>query len=63
MTPHQPGDWQNLAQQASTEMDPTKLMELASELNRVLGEREETSASSNIQRMIPSPTAHLHRQV
>jgi hypothetical protein len=24
-------------------MDPNKLMELASELNRVLGEREETS--------------------
>jgi hypothetical protein len=43
MTPHQPGDWQNLAQQASTEMDPNKLMELTSELNRVLGEREETS--------------------
>jgi hypothetical protein len=43
MTPHQPGDWQNLAQQASTEMDPNKLMELASEPNRVLGEREETS--------------------
>jgi hypothetical protein len=43
MTPHKPSDWQHLAQQASTEMDPNKLMELASELNRVLGEREETS--------------------
>jgi hypothetical protein len=43
MTQHQPGDWKHLAEQASTEMDPNKLMELASELNRVLGEREETS--------------------
>jgi hypothetical protein len=43
MTPHVPGDWKHLAQQASTEMDPNKLMELATELNRVLGEREETS--------------------
>jgi hypothetical protein len=43
MTPHLPGDWQNLAQQPSTEMDPNKSMELASELNRLLGEREETS--------------------
>jgi hypothetical protein len=43
MAPHQSSDWQHLAQQASTEMDPNKLMELASELNRVLGEREETS--------------------
>jgi hypothetical protein len=43
MTPNQPRGWQQLAQQATTEMDPNKLMELASELNRVLGEREETS--------------------
>jgi hypothetical protein len=43
MTPHNPNDWKHLAQQASTEMDSNKLMELASELNRVLGEREEKS--------------------
>jgi hypothetical protein len=36
MTAHKPSDWQHLAQRASTGADPNKLMELPSELNRVL---------------------------
>jgi hypothetical protein len=42
MTPRHPSDWRRLAEQASTEMDSDKLMSLVHELNRVLGEREET---------------------
>ena len=42
MTP-QPNDWKDLAEQASTEMDPEKLLNLVGQLNRVLGEREERS--------------------
>ncbi len=42
MTPHQPGDWKCLAEQASREMDSDKLLSLVIELNRVLGEREES---------------------
>lgn len=43
MTPHQSSDWQHLAEQASKEMNPKKMLELVTELNRVLREREETS--------------------
>jgi hypothetical protein len=43
MTPHPSASWEHLAEQASNETDPKKLMELVSEINRVLGEREETS--------------------
>jgi hypothetical protein len=43
MTPHQPSDWQHLAEQASNEMDPDKLLQLVNQLNRVLGEQEERS--------------------
>jgi hypothetical protein len=43
MTSHQSRDWEGLAEQASQETDPHRLMELVTELNRVLGEREETS--------------------
>jgi hypothetical protein len=43
MTPHQPTNWQSLAEQASKEMDPNKLAVLVTELNRVLCDREETS--------------------
>ena len=43
MAPHEPGSWQHLAEQASNEMDPGKLTDLVTDLNRVLGEREETS--------------------
>jgi hypothetical protein len=43
MTPHQPTHWQNLAEQASKEMDSNKLAALVTELNRVLCEGEATS--------------------
>ena len=43
MTPHQSSDWRHLAEQASKEMNPKKMLELVTELNRVLREREETS--------------------
>jgi hypothetical protein len=39
----QPSDWQHLAEQASIEMDPSKLVALVTELNRVLRERDEKS--------------------
>jgi hypothetical protein len=42
MTPSQ-SDWQHLAEQASNEMDPEKLLNLVTQLNRVLGEQEERS--------------------
>jgi Asp-tRNA(Asn)/Glu-tRNA(Gln) amidotransferase C subunit len=42
MTPSQ-SEWQHLAEQASNEMDPEKLMHLVTQLNRVLGEQEERS--------------------
>ena len=43
MTPYQPSDWQQLAEQASNEMDPEKLLNLVNQLNRLLGEQEERS--------------------
>jgi hypothetical protein len=43
MTPHQSNSWEHLAEQASKEMNPKKMLELVTELNRVLGEREEVS--------------------
>ena len=43
MTP-QPSDWQHLAEQASKETDPDKLLSLVTQLNRVLGEQEERRA-------------------
>ncbi|MCU1296345.1 MAG: hypothetical protein JWO91_623 [Acidobacteriaceae bacterium] len=43
MTPQHPSDWERLAQQVSNEMDPRKLLVLVTELNRVLGERNEMS--------------------
>ena len=42
MTPSQ-SQWQHLAEQASTEMDPDKLLNLVNQLNSVLGEQEEKS--------------------
>jgi hypothetical protein len=36
-----PGDWKELAEQASTEMNSQKLIELVNEINQVLGERED----------------------
>ena len=43
MTP-QPNDWRHLAEQASKETDPAKMLRLVEELNSVL-ERERTSAA------------------
>jgi hypothetical protein len=48
MTPS-PSDWQYLAEQASNEMDPEKLLNLVSQLNLVLGEREERSRAQQYQ--------------
>jgi len=43
MTPSPSTDWKGLAEQASNEMDPDKLLNLVTQLNRVLGEQEERS--------------------
>jgi hypothetical protein len=43
MTPSPSTDWKHLAEQASNEMDPDKLLNLVTQLNRVLGEQEERS--------------------
>ncbi len=48
MTPFQ-SDWQHLAEQASGEMDPDKLLNLVDQLNRVLGEQEERSRAQRHQ--------------
>ena len=48
MTPFQ-SDWQHLAEQASGEMDPDKLLKLVDQLNRVLGEQEERSRAQRHQ--------------
>jgi len=37
----QPNDWRHLAEQASTELDPQKLMSLVDQLNRALAQKEE----------------------
>ena len=42
MTP-QPSDWRHLAEQASNEMDPNKLIDFVIELDRKLAERENMS--------------------
>ena len=43
MTPFEQSNWLHLAEQASKERDPEKLMSLVSELNRALEENERTS--------------------
>jgi hypothetical protein len=43
MTPHHQTDWHQLAEQASKELDPVKLMSLVDELNRALEQNERTS--------------------
>ena len=48
MTPSQ-SDWQHLAEQASSEMDPEKLINLVTQINRVLGEQEEKSRAKRQQ--------------
>ena len=47
MTP-QANDWRHLADQASIEMDPAKMLRLVEELNRVL-EHERTSHQQRYQ--------------
>ena len=42
MTP-QPSDWKYLAEQASKELDPQKLLSLVDELNRTLEQNKTTS--------------------
>jgi hypothetical protein len=42
-------DWRQLAKLATTETDSTKLMELVTELNRILGEEEEALYKRRIQ--------------
>jgi hypothetical protein len=41
MPPDSPGDRKHLAEQAATEQNSEKLLELVNELNQLLGEREE----------------------
>jgi hypothetical protein len=48
MTPSQ-SDWQHLAEQASSEMDPEKLINLVTQLNRLLSEQEERSRAQRHQ--------------
>ena len=43
MTPSTASDWHSLAEQASNEMDPDRLLNLVNQLNRLLGEQEERS--------------------
>jgi hypothetical protein len=43
MNPHHPSDWQHVSEPASDEVDPNKLTNLVIELNRLLGQRAETS--------------------
>lgn len=46
MTPEQPS-WEQLAERASSEMDPEKLMKTVDELNRVLDKREQMYRSAS----------------
>jgi hypothetical protein len=43
MAPQNSNNWRRLAEQASIEMDPEKLMSLVNELNRVLEQNQQTS--------------------
>jgi hypothetical protein len=49
MTP-QPSDWRQLAEQASNEMNPEKMMQIVAELNRVLEKREQMSSQHRHQK-------------
>jgi len=50
MSPDSTGDWKHLAEQASTEMNSEKLLELVNELNQVLGEGEDKPRQQRHQR-------------
>jgi len=43
MSPHSPGDWKHIAEQASQENGLVKAAGIVNEPNRALGEHEETS--------------------
>src|SRR5207253_9557050 len=60
MTPSQ-NEWQHLAEQASIEMDPDKLLNLVTQLNHVLGEQEERSRHNNTKAMRASSFTPLRR--
>jgi len=49
MTPSKATDWHSRAEQASNEMDADKLLNLVTQLNRVLGEQEERSRAQRRQ--------------
>ena len=51
MTPQRP-NWHELAEQASKELDPVKLMSLVDELNRALEENERTSMRLQTQQFV-----------
>jgi len=46
-------DWRQLARLATTETDPAKLMEIVTELNRILGEEEEARLERRTRRDRP----------
>jgi hypothetical protein len=52
MTPYQQTNWLHLAEQATKELDPKKLMRLVEELNRALAARDRTSDSLQVQEPI-----------
>jgi hypothetical protein len=52
MSPHKQTDWHHLAEQASKEMDPEKLMSLVDELNRALEQNEITSKQLQTQQFV-----------
>jgi hypothetical protein len=49
MTP-QPNDWRHLAEEASNELHPAKMMAIIAELNRVLEKREQISRQQRHQK-------------
>ncbi len=51
MTPQRPS-WHELAEQASKELDPVRLMSLADELNRALEQNEKTSKQLQTQEFV-----------
>jgi hypothetical protein len=59
MTPSRASDWHSLAEQASNEMDPDKLLNLVIQLNCMLGEQEERSRAQRRQgtELMPFSTA------
>jgi hypothetical protein len=54
MTPQRPS-WHELAEQASKELDPVRLMSLADELNRALEQNEQSSKRLQTQQLIFLP--------